>query len=158
MAFFADLGRFAEAVILPSRPVDGVWLRDYLLCFATCTWPTTLPSFSTATACRSKEFSSSTALQSTRIRGGGGLTARQKRKSSLLRPPLFFLKVGRKKGGHNSGAARYIAVALTAYATYVQTKWLSVQQIMHRPLFTRLPQPIIEQTTIRARVTVTNTI
>ena len=32
--------------------------------------------------------------------GGGGLTARRKRKSSLLRPsPLFFLEVGRKKGG-----------------------------------------------------------
>ena len=111
MAFFADLGRFPEAVILPSRPVGGVWLRDYLLCFATCTWPTTLPSFSTATACRSKEFSSSTALQSTRIRGrgGGGLTARRKRKSSLLRPPpLFFLKVGRKRGGRNSGAVRYV--------------------------------------------------
>ena len=44
---------------------------------ATCTWTTTLPSFSTATACRSKEFSSSTAQQSfvdlsTRIRGRGG--------------------------------------------------------------------------------------
>ena len=34
MAFFADLGRFPEAVILPSWPVGGVWLRDYLLCFA----------------------------------------------------------------------------------------------------------------------------
>ena len=67
-----DLGRLPEAVILPSRPVGGVWLRDYLLCFATCAWPTSLPSVSTATACRSKEFSSSTALQSTRIRGRGG--------------------------------------------------------------------------------------
>ena len=85
---------------------------------ATCTWPTTLPSFSTATACRSKEFSSSTAQQSfvdlsTRIRGGGGgLTARRKRKSSLLPPPpppppLFFVEVGRKRGGgRNSGAVR----------------------------------------------------
>ena len=71
-------------------------------------------SFSTATAYRSKEFSSSTALQTVREfvgwgggGGGGGLTARRKRKSSLLRPPpLFFLKVGRKKGGRNSGAVR----------------------------------------------------
>ena len=102
LAFFADLGRFPEAVILPSRPVGGVWLRDYLLCFATCTWPTALPSFSTATACRSKEFSSSTALQSTRIRGrgGGGLTARRKRKSSLLRPPPpLFPESRSQKGG-----------------------------------------------------------
>ena len=110
MAFFADLGRFPEAVILPSRPVGGVWLRDYLLCFATCTWPTTLPSFSTATACRSKEFSSSTALQSTRIRGrGGGLNCEEKAQVLVITPPpLFFLKVGRKRGGRNSGAVRYI--------------------------------------------------
>ena len=30
---------------------------------------------------------------------GEGLTARRKHKSSLLPPPLFFLKVGRKRGG-----------------------------------------------------------
>ena len=35
---------------------------------------------------------------------GGGLTARRKRKSSLLRPsPLLFLEVGRKKGGITAG-------------------------------------------------------
>ena len=113
----------------PPPPPAGRSSRFAVLQFCTCTrvasveelylcikrvenstWPTTLPSFSTATACRSKEFSSSTALQSTRIRGrgGGGLTARRKRKSSLLRPPppLFFLKVGRKRGGCNSGAVR----------------------------------------------------
>ena len=115
LAFFADLGRFPEAVILPSRPVGGVWLRDYLLCFATCTWPTTLPSFSTATVCRSKEFSSSTVLQSTRIRGrgggGGGLNCEAKVQVLIVTPPpppppLFFLKVGRKRGGRNSGAVR----------------------------------------------------
>ena len=51
-------------------------------------------------------------IQSTRIRGRGGLTARRKRKSSLLRPPpLFFLEVGRKKGGRNSGAVRYLKLA-----------------------------------------------
>ena len=38
-------------------------------------------------------------------KGGGGLTARRKHKSSLLRPsPLFFLKVGRKRGGGGGGA------------------------------------------------------
>ena len=143
MAFFADLGRFPEAVILPSWPVGGVWLRDYLLCFATCT-PTTLPSFSTATACRSKEFSSSTALQSTRIRGRGGgeggLTARRKRKSSLLRPPpLFFLKVGRKRGGRNSGAVRYISVLVIQSPTQTTQqrrltfdRHCSLRQSMHK--------------------------
>ena len=112
LGLFADLGRFPEVVIVPSRPVGGVWLRDYLLCFATCTWPTTLPSFSTATACRSKEFSSSTALQSTRIRGRGGeggLNCEAKAQVLVVTPPpLFFLKVGRKKGGRNSGAVRYM--------------------------------------------------
>ena len=40
--------------------------------------------------------------------GGGGLTARRKRKSSLLRPrPLFFLKVGRKRGGGGVTAGQY---------------------------------------------------
>ena len=63
-------------------------------------------SFSTVTACRSKEFSSSTALQSTRIRGmgggggGEGLTARRKCKSSLLRPPPpLFPESRSQKGG-----------------------------------------------------------
>ena len=116
MAFFADLGRFPEAVVLPSRPVGEVWLQDYLLCFATCTWPTTLPSFSTATACRSKEFSSSTALYRVRkfVEGGGGLTARRKRKSSLLRPPLFFQVA--KEGGVTAGqygSSKHTAIVLT---------------------------------------------
>ena len=101
-------GFLRPAVILPSRPVGGVWLRDYLLCFATCTWPTTLPSFSTATACRSKEFSSSTALQSTRIRGrGGGLNCKAKAQVLVVTPPppppLFFLKVSQKGGGVTAG-------------------------------------------------------
>ena len=102
LALFADLGRFPEAVILPSRPVGGVWLRDYLLCFATCTWPTTLPSFSTATACRSKEFSSSTALQSTRIRGrggGGGLNCEAKAQVLVVTPPPLFPESRSQKGG-----------------------------------------------------------
>ena len=79
-------------------------------------WPKTLPSFSTATACRWKEFSSSTAQQSfvdlnTRIgeRGGGGLNCEAKAQVLVVTPPpLFFLKVGHKKGGHNSGAVRYV--------------------------------------------------
>ena len=94
-------GFLHEAVILPSRPVGGVWLRDYLLCFATCTWPTTLPSFSTATACRSKEFSSSTALQSTRIRGrgGGGLNCETKAQVLVVTPPPLFPESRSQKGG-----------------------------------------------------------
>ena len=84
---FADFGRFPEAVILPSRPVGGVWLRDYLLCFATCTWPTTLPSFSTATAWSSRLLPHYRVCEFVE---GGGLTARRKRKSSLLRPPPSF--------------------------------------------------------------------
>ena len=71
---------------------------------ATCTWPTTLPSFSTATACRLKEFSSSTAQQSiidlsTRIRGRGVLNCEAKAQVLVVMPsPLFFLEIGRKRG------------------------------------------------------------
>ena len=86
--------------------LPGVFCRK----IATCTRPTTPPSFSTDTACRSKEFSSSTAQQSfvdhsTRMRGRGG----QKHKSSLLRPPSFSQKQVTKRGGggHNSGAVQY---------------------------------------------------
>ena len=64
---------------------------------------------------------------------GGGLTARRKRKSSLLCPPLFFLKVGRKKGGHNSGAVRYMYYArlrgrwrLELICACPKAKWLAV--------------------------------
>ena len=72
-------------------------------------------------------------LQSTRIRGmggggggGGGLTARRKRTSSLLRPPPSFS--GRKKGGHNSGAVRYmhtspgLPVCSSSYLTSVSVR------------------------------------
>ena len=70
-------------------------------------------AFSTATACRSKEFSSSASQQSfvdlsTRIRGGG-LNCEAKAQVLIVMPsPLFFLEVGRKKGGHNSGAVQYM--------------------------------------------------
>ena len=61
------LDGFSDFALLCGLTAGGRSLaaRDYLLCFAKngnmymCTWPTTLPSFSTATACRSKEFSSS---------------------------------------------------------------------------------------------------
>ena len=82
-------------------------------------WPTTLPSFSTATACRSN--SSSIAQQSfvdlsTQIRGRGeGLTARRKRKSSLLPPPPLFPGGKSQKGGCNSGAVWYIHVLQCTY-------------------------------------------
>ena len=83
-----------------------------------CTWPTTLPPFSTATACRSKEFTSTTQQSfvdlSTRIRGRGGLNCEAKAQVFIVTPsPLFFLEVGRKKGGRNSGAVRY------SYRTYL---------------------------------------
>ena len=68
-----------DGFLRPSSCRHGRWEESgcettcYVLQkIATCTWPTTLPSFSTAAACRSKEFSSSTALQSMRIRGSGG--------------------------------------------------------------------------------------
>ena len=100
-----------EAVILPSRPVGGVWLRDYLLCFATCTWPTTLPSFSTATACRSKEFSSSTRNRTTEYAnswkggGGGGLNCEAKAQVLVVTPPppLFPESRSQKGGGVTAG-------------------------------------------------------
>ena len=107
MAFFADLGRFPEAVILPSRLVGGVYLKTtcYVLHHVRgqqLFHPSVLP--------RHVDRRSSRLLPHYRVREfvGGGLTARRKRKSLLLRPPLFFLKVGRKKGGRNSGAVRYI--------------------------------------------------
>ena len=107
-----------------SRPVGEVWLRDYLLCFAkmaTCMWPTTLPSFSTATACRSKEFSFSTALQSfvdlrTQIRGRGGLNCEVKVQVLIVTPsPLFFLELGRKK---EWGSMVYATVAFKSIFRY----------------------------------------
>ena len=58
---------------------------------ATCTWPTILPSFSIAMACRSHLQSHNRDDLSILIRGrGGGLTARRKRKSSLVHPPPSF--------------------------------------------------------------------
>ena len=61
------------------------------------------------------KFSSSTTQQSfvdlsTRNCGrGGGLTARRKRKLSLLRPPsLFFMEVGRKRGEEKGGSTVYL--------------------------------------------------
>ena len=41
--------------------------------------------------------------------GGGGLSCEAKAQVLVVTPPpLFFLKVGRKRGGRNSGAVRYI--------------------------------------------------
>ena len=59
---------------------------------------------------------------------GGGLTVRWKRKSSLLRPPpLFFLEVGRKKGGHNSGAVRY----MRGLHMYMRSPQIYLRRCMH---------------------------
>ena len=92
---------------------------------ATCMWPRTLPSFSTASACRSKEFSSSTTQQSfvdlsTRIHWrGGGLNCEAKAQVLIVTPPppppLFFPGSRSQKGGHNSGAVRYIVSTVCAY-------------------------------------------
>ena len=96
-----------------SQTVGGVWLRDYSTCYVlqkmatcTCTWPTTLPSFSTATACRLKEFSSSTAQQSfidlsTRIRRGGGFKSASPHCYAPL--PLFPESRSQKGGGIAAG-------------------------------------------------------
>ena len=75
------LGLISDSFLRP------VILHAILLCSLTaggrslpamfCKWPTTLPSFSTAKACRWKEFSSSTAQQNfvdTNLLEGGGLT------------------------------------------------------------------------------------
>ena len=61
--------------------------------------------------------------------GGGGLAARRKRKSSLLCPPLFFLKVGRKRGGVTAGQYgihNIIDMAILDYSrlTYTMTFYI----------------------------------
>ena len=72
---------FSDGFLRPSSCRRSRWEESgcettcYVLQkMATCTWPTTLPSFSTVTACRSKEFSASTALYRVRefVGGGGG--------------------------------------------------------------------------------------
>ena len=90
-------------VILPcSLAAGGKSLAVRLLAkkTATCTWPTTLPSFSTAMACRSKELSPSITQQSfvdlsTLIRGGGLNCVVKAQVLVVTPPPLFFLEVGR---------------------------------------------------------------
>ena len=107
---FADLGRFPEAVILPSQSVGGVWLRDYLLCFAK-NGNMYVANSSILQYCHGMSIEGVLVFYRTTEYAnsweGGGLTVRRKRKSLLLCPPLFFLEVGRKKGGRNSGAVRY---------------------------------------------------
>ena len=45
--------------------------------------------------------------------GGGGLNCEAKAQVLVVTPPpLFFLKVGRKRGGRNSGAVRYWRLAM----------------------------------------------
>ena len=44
---------------------------------------------------------------------GGGLNCEAKAQVLVVTPPpLFFLKVGRKRGGRNSGAVRYTVIVL----------------------------------------------
>ena len=51
-------------------------------------------------------------IEYTRIRGkggGGGLNCEAKAQVLVVTPPpLFFLEVGRKRGGRNSGAVQYL--------------------------------------------------
>ena len=42
--------------------------------------------------------------------GGGGLNCDVKAQVLVVTPPLFFLEVGRKKGGRNNGAVRYYII------------------------------------------------
>ena len=98
-----------------SQPVGG----RSMFC-KKCTWPTTLPSFSTATACQWKEFSSFTTQQSfvdlsTRIDGRGEgrprssasrPTAVEATDAGGLTPPLFPGSRS-QKGGRNSGTVQY---------------------------------------------------
>ena len=120
MAFFADLGRFPEAVILPSRPVGGVWLRDYLLCLGVLVFD------------RTTEYANSWE------RGGGGLNCEVKAQVLVVTPPppLFFLKVGHKKGGRNSRAVRYIAITVLV-AFWVNLDDLDIGFMLNLPRSTR---------------------
>ena len=130
--FSLILDGFPRPVITSFCPIVSQPVGGRSMFCKKCTWPTTLPSFSTATACQWKEFSSFTAQQSfvdlsTRIHGrgegrprssasrptaveatdAGGLTARRKRESSLLYPPPLFPGSRSQKGGHNSGTVQY---------------------------------------------------
>ena len=122
MAFFTDLGRFPEAIILPSQPVGGVWLRDYLPRKWQRTWPSVLP--------RHVDRKSSRLLPRNRASlisvcefvgggggGGGGLNCEAKVQVLVVTPsPLFFLDVGHKTG--NSGAVWYVSETFIADRFY----------------------------------------
>ena len=66
---------------------------------------------------------SSTALQSSEFvegGGGGGLNCEAKAQVLVVTPrPLFFLKVGRKRGGRNSGAVRYMLYANLEFGQFL---------------------------------------
>ena len=94
---------------MPSRPVGGVWLRDYLLCFAKNGNMYVANISSILQYCHGMSIEGFLVfyrtIESTRIRGRGGLTARRKCKSSLLRPPppLFPGSRSHKGGGVTAG-------------------------------------------------------
>ena len=124
MAFFTDLGRFPEASDSAHHPAvysrsrwEESGCETALQKTATCTRPTTLPSFSTATACRSKEFSSSTAQQSfvdlsTRIRGmGGGLNCEVKAQVLVVTPPPPLFPGSRSQKGGGVIAGQYVRIS-----------------------------------------------
>ena len=77
LGLFTDLGRFPEAVILPSRPVGGVWLQDYLLCFCK-KWqhvhehPSVLPRHVNRTSSRLPPHNRASLILVCEFVGGGG--------------------------------------------------------------------------------------
>ena len=99
MAFFTDLGQFPEAVILLSRPLGGVSLRDYLPTKWQRTWPSVLPRHVDRRSSRLPPHNRAS-LISVREFVGGGLNCEAKAQVLIVMPsPLFFLEVGRKNGG-----------------------------------------------------------
>ena len=103
LAFFTDLGRFPEAVILPSRPVGGVWL----LCFAKNGNMYVANNSSILQYCHGMSiegvlvFYRTTEYANSWEGGGVGLNCEAKAQVLVVTPPppLFFLEVCRKKGG-----------------------------------------------------------
>ena len=99
------LGWCPEAVILPSRPVGGVWLRDYLLCFAkngnmyVANNSSVLPQHVDRRSSRLLPHNRAS-LISVREFVGGGLNCEAKAQVLIVMPSPFFFPGSRsQKGG-----------------------------------------------------------
>ena len=69
--------------------------------------------------------------------GGGGLNCEAKAQVLVVTPPpLFFLKVGRKKGGRNSGAVRYFHMELLTKSITGKER----TQLYDKPVVALFPQ------------------